>query len=325
MIDQPRQTREKLSSSQNAELRKWRAKFNALANDIVTEKHIDLNSLFPLPQNQDILLEQLSELEKCLDSFRPFSVGHMRILQEQYDTEYTYESNRIEGNTLSYQETDLVVNKGMTIGGKPLKDHLEAINHQEAIAFIRLLASNETPFGESELLKLHSIILQGIDRENAGAYSSVRVRIKGSEYIFPNPVKVPELMEGYFAFYEAEKNRLHPVQFAALMHARLVKIHPFIDGNGRTARLVMNLMLLRAGYPITIIAAENTSRAAYYDALEKFDHDESVRDFERFIAENVRRWCLTYLDLFASDIAADRQDKGYYFFQKLQAVLEDRE
>jgi Fic family protein len=105
------------------------------------------------------------------------------------------------------------------------------------------------------------------------------------------------------------------------MHAKLVKIHPFIDGNGRTARLVMNIMLMRGGYPITIIASENTSRSAYYAALETFDLDESMGDFERFIAENVRRWCLVYLDLFASDIAEKRQDTGYYFFKKIQPFL----
>ncbi len=244
----------------------------------------------------------------------------MRVLQEQFDTEYTYESNRIEGNTLSYQETDLVVNQGMTIGGKPLKDHLEAINHQQAIAQIRALISKAVPFIERELLNIHALILRGIDHDNAGMYRSVRVRIKGSDHFFPNPVKVPALMNDYFAFYDLEKDRLHPVLLASIMHAKLVKIHPFIDGNGRTARLTMNLMLMRAGYPVTIIASENTSRLAYYNALEAFDHDESSVEFHHFIATNVRRWCLTYLDLFASDIAENRRETGYYFFKTISPL-----
>lgn len=315
MIDTAHHSPFMLSAAQKAQLDAWRAKFAELPS-------VEIVTLFPLPSTLEGLLTQLNELEKCVSSFRPFSAGHMRVLQEQFDTEYTYESNRIEGNTLSYQETDLVVNQGMTIGGKPLKDHLEAINHQQAIAQIRTLVSKEVPFTGRELLSIHSLILRGIDQDNAGMYRSVRVRIKGSDHVFPNPVKVPELMNDYFAFYDLEKDRLHPVLLASFMHAKLVKIHPFIDGNGRTARLIMNLMLMRAGYPITIIASENTSRLTYYGALEAFDHDENSVAFHHFVATNVRRWCLTYLEQFASDIAENRRETGYYFFKTISPFLD---
>jgi Fic family protein len=304
-----------------AELANLRALYDERARTVASGPVVDLEQAFPIPDDLPGLLDQLTTLERCLASFRPFNPGQMRVLQEQFDTEYTYESNRIEGNTLTWQETDLVVNKGMTIGGKPLKDHLEAVNHQFAIGLIRELASADREFGEEALLRLHAAILQGIDHANAGSYRTVRVRIKGSNHVFPNPAKVPDFMHDYFAFYAAQKNRLHPVELAALMHAKLVRIHPFIDGNGRTARLVMNLMLIRAGYPITIIASENASRTAYYDALEAFDHDEASPVFPLFVAQNVRRWCLTLLDLVSSDIAAESRHRGYAFFKQIEPLL----
>jgi len=309
------------TTTEAAELAQLRALYDQRAEAVAAGSVIDLERAFPPPPDLPGLLDQLTILERCLASFRPFNAGQMRVLQEQFDTEYTYESNRIEGNTLSWQETDLVVNKGMTIGGKPLKDHLEAVNHQFAIGLIRDLAAAEKDFSEDALLRLHAVILQGIDHANGGVYRTVRVRIKGSTHIFPNPAKVPDLMRDYFAFYGTHEDSWHPVALAAVMHAKLVNIHPFIDGNGRTARLVMNLILMRAGYPITIIASENTSRSAYYDALAAFDRDEASPDFPAFVARNVRRWCLILLDLVASDIAAEARAKGYFFFKSIEPLL----
>ena len=310
-----------LTATEAADLARLRTLYERHTETVASGPAIDLEQAFPLPSDLPGLLDQLTVLERCLASFRPFNAGQMRVLQEQFDTEYTYESNRIEGNTLSWQETDLVVNKGMTIGGKPLKDHLEAVNHQFAIGLIRDLAAADRDFSEEALLRLHAVILQGIDHANGGVYRTVRVRIKGSTHIFANPAKVPDLMRDYFAFYGAHENGWHPVALAAALHAKLVKIHPFIDGNGRTARLVMNLILMRAGYPITIIASESASRSAYYDALAAFDRNETSPDFPAFVARNVRRWCLILLDLVASDIASEARSKGYFFFKSIEPLL----
>ncbi len=164
-----------------------------------------LDKIYPQTDNLQQLTEQLTDLKKCLDSFRPLNQQQLHNLNSALDMEYTYESNRIEGNTLTLAETELVVNKGMTIGGKPIKDHQEAINHHEAVQFIREIARNEIDLDESVLLQIHRIVLAGIERENAGCYRSVRVRISGSRHICPNPLKVPYLMQEYFAYYEHDE------------------------------------------------------------------------------------------------------------------------
>ncbi len=186
-------------------------------------------------------LENLSTLKTELDKFRPMDNAK---IQEALDIEYTYESNRIEGNTLTLQETQLVIEKGLTISGKPLREHLEAINHKEAIEFIKDITKNNAALTEYTLKQIHSIVLKSIDKANSGIYRNVPVLISGSRHVPPPPYLLAKLMEEYFLFYEENKDQLHPVVLAAEMHERLVTIHPFIDGNGRTSRLIMNLILL---------------------------------------------------------------------------------
>lgn len=224
-------------------------------------------------------LQKLDALRANWQARMPKNATQKRRLNESFGIEYTYESNKIEGSTLTLQETYLVINDGLTIAGKSVREHLEAINHDEAIEFVRELASNKLPITEYRLKQLHHLILKGIDRENAGAYRSVPVRISGSKHVPPEPYLVPKLMEEFFAFYKAEKNRMHPVLLAAEMHERLVTIHPFIDGNGRTARLLMNLILLQNGYTIAILKGDNASRMAYYAALEKVQADADTAPF----------------------------------------------
>ena len=205
-------------------------------------------------------LQEIDVLKTEFDQYR--NLDNAKI-QEALAIEYTYESNRIEGNTLTLQETQLVIEKGLTISGKPLKEHLEAINHKEAIDFIVDLVQNKEPLNERNLLQIHSIILKSIDKENAGNYRKVPVLISGSTHTPPQPYLVQKLMEDYFLFYEENKNSLHPVVLSAEMHERLVTIHPFIDGNGRASRLVMNLILLQNGFPIANIKGDTESRMKY--------------------------------------------------------------
>ena len=204
-----------------------------------------------------------------------------------------------------------------------MKDHTEAVNHQQAIDFIRELVDGSEPFNKQALLDIHALVLQGLDRNNAGRYRRDRVRIAGSRHVCPNPLKIPEMMDDYFKFYETNKEKMHPVELAAEMHERLVTIHPFIDGNGRTARLVMNLILLNAGYPITVISADKNKRADYYTSLEEAqisDPRDNIK-FKRLICESVKMWCFRYLNMLAPSIGEEAKTKGYYYFKKIEPYL----
>lgn len=310
---------------QQQELAAIKAHFISLAMRLMDTNQIpiDLLDVYPETSNLDELYEQLSDLKKCLDSFRPFNTAQLANLQEAFDTEYTYESNRIEGNTLTLMETDLVIHKGITIEGKPLKDHFEAVNHLNAIDYIREVVKNQTAFDRKTLLDIHALILQGIDRSNAGSYRRVNVRISGSRHVCPAYEKVPDKMDEYFSWYASHKDSLHPVQLAAEMHEKLVSIHPFVDGNGRTARLVMNLILLQSGYPITVIASDRTRRTNYYDTLEAC-HLSAGSDNSRFkllIAKYVKAWVFKYLEFLAPNMGQEDERKGYYFFKKVEPYL----
>jgi Fic family protein/DNA-binding XRE family transcriptional regulator len=227
------------------------------------------------------VLEEIDTLKTKLDSFRQFD--SYRITQA-LELEYTFESNRIEGNTMTLRETDLVINEGLTISGKSMREHLEAINHQEAIAFIKDLMQRNSAINEREVLSIHNLILRGIHPEDAGRYRKVQVMIKGSTHMPPQPYMVAKAMEDFYIWYETHKNKIHPIILAAEMHERLVTIHPFIDGNGRTSRLVMNLILLQHGYIIANIKGDYESRMHYYQALETAQTKNNKGDFLMFIA-----------------------------------------
>lgn len=228
------------------------------------------------------LLDEIDSLKSRLDKFRTFD--SYKIVQA-LELEYTFESNRIEGNTLTLRETDLVINEGLTVSGKSMREHLEAINHQEAIGYIKHLMEKKSNLNEREVLSIHNLILRGIHPEDAGRYRKVQVMIKGSSHLPPQPFIVPKHMEDYFFWYEANKKSIHPVVLAAEMHERLVTIHPFIDGNGRTSRLVMNLILLSHGYIIANIKGDYDSRIEYYQSLEKAQTTLNKEDFLLFIAK----------------------------------------
>ncbi len=230
----------------------------------------------------DKLLKKIDRLKGELDKFRH---QDSRRIAQALELEYTYESNRIEGNTLTLRETDLVVNEGMTISGKSMREHLEAINHKDAVEFVKHLAEKDTPITERALLSLHNLVLRGIDSTMAGKYRHVQVLIQGSRHVPPQPFLVPKQMEEFFFWYGEHAARMHPVVLAAEVHERLVTIHPFIDGNGRTSRLLMNLILLRHGYVIANLKGDSRSRLRYYEALEKAQTDGDKTDFLLLIAE----------------------------------------
>jgi len=206
-------------------------------------------------------------------------------MDEYFSLKYTYESNRIEGNTLTLSETTIVVQDGITISGKSVHDHLEAINHAEAIDLLYDLVRSKEDFSKRNVMQLHGMILKGINRKYAGVYRDVPVRISGAEHIPPQPYLIDKMMEDYFAYYKMYGKSTHPVILAAEMHERLVSIHPFIDGNGRTARLVMNLILLMNGFPIAILKGGNADRQKYYKALEEVQVNDNPTAFYALIIE----------------------------------------
>ena len=275
-----------------------------------------LAQIYPETAEMEEILHQIDDLKKCVASFRPLDAAQLKNLEDAFETEYTYDSNRIEGNTLTLQETYLVIAKGMTVGGKPLKDHVEASNHRDAIVYVKEIAANQVPLSERVLLDIHNIILGGIDHHNAGRYRSVPVRIAGSRHIPPNAMKVPTLMEQLFVDYESSKDALHPVLLAAEMHVRLVTIHPFIDGNGRTARLLQNLILLRHGYVIANIRADE--RLSYYEALESASVQGKMEPFHRLVAMREKRDIIHYLAMLEPDI---ENGKGGYFLELIESIL----
>ena len=255
------------------------------------------NQKVQLPPKLEALLVTLSELQQQWQAQKPLESSQLQKLQSYFNLAYTYESNRIEGNTLSLQETNLVVNEGITVGGKTLQEHLEAINHQEAIHFIEQLVVNLQTFNKSVLLQLHRLILMGIDTKNAGVFRTVEVRISGSKHLPPSPLLLNDLMDGYFEFYELNKRTMHPVLLAAEMHERLVTIHPFIDGNGRTARLVMNLILLQNGYTLVNIKGNLKNRLKYYQALEQVQLNHEHTEFYKLILSSAEKSLLQHLEL----------------------------
>lgn len=240
------------------------------------------------------ILDEIDVLKTKLDSFRKFD--SFRIAQA-LELEYTFESNRIEGNTMTLRETDLVINEGLTISGKSMREHLEVINHHEAIAYIKDLMQKNMPINERELLTVHNLILRGIHPEDAGHYRKVQVMIQGSSHKPPQPFLVTKEMEDYFIWYETNKLSLHPIVLAAEMHERLVTIHPFIDGNGRTSRLVMNLILLQHGYIIANIKGDYDSRMHYYRTLETAQTKNNKEDFLLFIAQIEKESSERYLTI----------------------------
>ncbi len=212
------------------------------------------------------VLEAIADKKQRLDRLRPLSPEALSNLEHYYDLEITYTSNAIEGNTLSPVETTLVIEQGVTISGKPLKDHLEALDHYDAIRYVRELAHEMRPLMESDVRNLHRLVVQRSRPDIAGRYADLAryVRTETGRYEFPSPAEIPALM-GDFAHWLTSAP--DTAESAFMAHQRLVDIHPFNDGNGRTARLLMNLILICGGYPPVAVRPED--RPAYIRALQQ--------------------------------------------------------
>ncbi|MDL2313830.1 Fic family protein [Desulfovibrio sp. OttesenSCG-928-C14] len=229
----------------------------------------------------------LDAMKAWLDAMRPLPPATAKSLRDDMILRYTYHSNAIEGNTLTLMETKVVLEDGLTIGGKSMREHLEAINHREAIAFLEEACRDDDALSERLVKELHQLILKGIDNANAGKYRQQNVLISGAGFNPPDFLHVQEHMEAFIRWRQEESPRLHPVERAARVHADFVNIHPFIDGNGRTARLLMNLELLRAGFPVAIVPVEE--RSNYYANLDAAAVRGDYAPFARQLCELVAK------------------------------------
>lgn len=218
---------------------------------------------------------------------------NQKVLDKWLKTELAYTSNAIEGNTLTRKETEMAIEERITFGAKPINDYLEAINHAKAFEFIQTSAAKAVKIDENYILQIHKIILSGIDDGNAGFYRSVRVRISGSQTILPNPLKVPDLMKEFSAWLLQKEDDM--LLKAIEAHYRLVTIHPFIDGNGRTARLLLNSMLLESGYAPIIIRPIDRKR--YLSALETYQTRENSEPYYKFMLSALNRSLKMMIDL----------------------------
>jgi Fic family protein len=237
---------------------------------------------------------RIDEKLSRLNSYRPLPELALRKIKEQFEIEMTYNSNAIEGNSLTLKETYLVINEGITIKGKSLDDHLEAKNHKEALDYLYQLTSgdNKSSISEKLIRSLNQIVLQSIDKQWAGRYRNSSVAISGAKHRPPEAIDIPGLMKDMIEFIKENNGKLHPIELSAIVHHKIVFIHPFFDGNGRTARLVMNILLMQNGFPLSIILKNDKRK--YYSTLAEADKGD-LKNFISFVSKSVERSLDIYL------------------------------
>jgi len=243
------------------------------------------------------IYERILSKKKVLDSLRPLPPQLVQKLREQMQIEFTYNSNAIEGNTLSLRETQLVIQEGITVRGKSLREHLEARNHPEAITYIEKLAQKRSII-EDDILTVHKLLMRGIDDQNAGKYRTGQVRVAGATFMPPSADKIQPMINDLLQTLNQNPDELRAIELAAFFHHRLVYIHPFLDGNGRTARLLMNAILMSKGYPFTVLL--KVDRPKYLRALSEADNG-NLAPFANFVARSVERALDIYLLAFEKE------------------------
>lgn len=246
--------------------------------------------------------DRLDEKQLMLTSRRPLPSSVLNKIKEGLSIEWTYNSNSIEGNTLTLQETKIVLQDGMTIKGKSLREHFETTNHHDAIEYLESLVHAGYTLTERDILDIHALVLQRIEKDYAGRYRDGGVRIVGANFTPPNALKVSGMMAELIEWVNTNPLSLHPLALATVFHHRFVYIHPFFDGNGRTVRLAMNLILMRHGYPPAIILKND--RKKYYDALNQAN-EGSYSKLLLLMAQSLERSLNIYLQAFPTESLED--------------------
>ncbi|MDF2801137.1 MAG: filamentation induced by cAMP protein Fic [Anaerocolumna sp.] len=239
------------------------------------------------------LFRRIDSKKNELASRRPLTQGEMKRLQEEFLLDFTYNSNAIEGNTLTLQETAMVL-EGITIDKKPLKDHLEAVGHKEAFEYVKQLVVDKMEFSEKIIKEIHSLVLMD-RREDRGVYRRIPVRIMGAAHEPPKPIMVPELMESLIKEHMEMKKKLHVIELVSRFHMDFEGIHPFIDGNGRTGRLLLNFELMQNGYlPINV---KFTDRRTYYECFAAYHQDGDADYIISLVADYIEEELDRYLGM----------------------------
>lgn len=284
--------------------------------DEILHQHLAFSSAMNLSEK----LQHIDTLKSWLDSFRPLPPTVVAELKKLYEVRFTYHSNAIEGNTLTQRETELVLETGITIGGKTLREHLEVIGHRDAIDYIETLMQSDALIGEWEIKQIHNLILRRIAPDEAGRYRQLDVKAAGTEYFYPPHYLLKDLMPEFIQWLNSTNAKsLHPLEYAAQAHLRFVSIHPFRDGNGRTGRLLMNLLLLQSGYPIVVIY--NQVRAAYIDAIALAQQQNgSIDPLLDLIFNAAQESLIETLQILAT--AVDSRGRGLPFYENMLAVLQ---
>lgn len=233
---------------------------------------------FTISQQFSALFSRIDGLQAALDQRRPLTEGELQRMQDEFLVEFTFNSNAIEGNTLTLKETALVL-EGITIDQKPLKEHLEAVGHRDAFLYVMQLVTDKQPISEQTIKHIHSLVPMDRPRDR-GVYRNIPVRIMGAFQEPPQPYLLPVRMERLVS--ELANTKRHPLESSALFHLEFEGIHPFIDGNGRTGRLILNLMLMRDGYPPVDIKFADRKR--YYECFDKYFKDQTVEPMVTLIA-----------------------------------------
>jgi len=260
-----------------------------------------------MPYLEKYLKERINGKLKLLQSLRPLPPASVAKLREQFTIEMTYNSNAIEGNRLTLKETFLIIQEGLTIKGKSLREHLEAKDHYEALNYLYDFIEKDRQQTISEIFirNIQSLIVRETEKTEAGKYRDGNVIITGSNHTPPDTSEIPFLMEDLIKWIKENEKKLYHIELAAIIHHKLVFIHPFFDGNGRTARLVMNLLLMQKGYPLVMILKNDRKR--YYDSLDKADTGNYL-PFIRFIVQAVER----SLNLYLKTLLPIKQKKETY-------------
>ena len=256
------------------------------------------------------MLQRVNEKKQRLQELRPIPSIALEKLRESMMLEWTYHSNAIEGNTITLQETRIILSDGITVGGKTLREHFETLNHHEAISRLEGMVKASYQLSASDIMTIHALVLQRIEKDFAGRYRNAGVRISGANFTPPNALKVDGLMEELIAWVN-EKSNLPIIVKAAIFHHRMAWIHPFFDGNGRTVRLMFNLLLMSAGYPPAIILQQD--RKKYYDALNKANQG------------NYEKWVLMVLQALerSLDIYLSHLDNSHDNYRPISGILKE--
>jgi Fic family protein len=270
------------------------------------------NVNFITPEIQEYL-DRLDVKQKQIANARPFPDIALRRIKENMAIEWTYNSNSIEGNTFSLQETKMVLQDGITVGGKSLREHFETVNHKEGIDFIYDLVHPKYNISERDILSVHELVMSKIEKKFAGRFRNAAIRITGANFTPPNALRVHDFIADLVEWVNHETKDVHPIIKATMFHHRFVFIHPFFDGNGRTVRLLFNLFLMKAGFPPAIILKND--RKKYYDALKKCDGGDYSK-LLLMVAQSMERSLNIYLS---------STDNSYPEYQPIQQIVEEQQ